>query len=228
MWHNLNPAHWFNSNAQSNTGNNYQDAGVTPLPPEHEVTVEGAPVAVKPKIVPPAPPTYPRYLYLSPRKPRAGDRKAAAHDFEQAQSAQQDHDWSDAMNSYQKAARLDPSWFEAHYNYGVLAYDLRDFQAALAADEMALAIQPDSVSARYNFALALKGAGFMTDAQNELKKVVASDPNNVRAHLALGNLYAQQMENPVQARVEYLKVLALDPRNPKATDIQFWLSANPE
>jgi tetratricopeptide (TPR) repeat protein len=224
VWHRLNPVHWFGSSNQEN----YENSGVTPLPSENENNVTAAQAPPKPKLIPPAPPTFPRYLYLSPRKPRPGDRKAAAAAFVQAQDAQQKHDWQQAVDSYQNAARLDPSWFEAQYNYGVLAYDLGDFSRALAADEMALAIQPDSVGARYNFALALKSAGYMTDAEIELKKVVALDPNNVRAHLALGNLYAQQLQNPALARAEYLKVLALDPYNPRATDIQFWLSANPQ
>jgi len=224
MWHRLNPVHWFGSSTQDNYGN----SGVTPLPSENENDVTAAQAPPRPKLIPPAPPTFPRYLYLSPRKPRPGDRKAAAAAFVQAQDAQQKHDWQNAVDSYQNAARLDPSWFEAQYNYGVLAYDLGDVSPALAADEMALAIQPGSVGGRYNFALALKSAGYMTDAEIELKKVIALDSNNVRAHLALGNLYAQQLQNPVIARAEYLKVLALDPHNPKATDIQFWLSANPQ
>jgi tetratricopeptide (TPR) repeat protein len=129
--------------------------------------------------------------------------------------------------AYQKAAGLDPGWFEAQYNYGVLAYRQEDYNHALAAYEMALAIRPDSADARYNFALVLKAAGYMTDAVGELKKVVAAKPDEARAHLSLGNLYAQQLRDPAQARREYLRVLALDPRNPQAGDIQFWLSANP-
>ena len=92
---------------------------------------------------------------------------------------------------------------------------------------MALAIQPDSTDARYNFALTLKSAGYVTDAMNELKKIVTANPDEARAQLALGNLYAEQMRDPAQARPHYLKGLALDPRNPQATDIRFWLSANP-
>jgi Flp pilus assembly protein TadD len=56
---------------------------------------------------------------------------------------------------------------------------------------------------------------------------VAANPDEVRAHLALGNLYAQQLHDPVRARRHYLKVLAVNPGNPQAGDIQFWLSANP-
>ena len=209
--------------------------GSAPLPPAKAsptaadgVRAGAGRVAPKPvKIVQPAPPTFPRYLYLSPRKPAAGDRRTASGAFTRAREFEQDSRWADALQSYRQAAELDPGWFEAQYNYGVMAYRLRNFNQSLAAYEMALAIQPDSVDARYNFALALKAAGYVTDAVNELKKIVAANPDEVRAHLALGNLYAQQLHDPARARQHYLKVLALDPRNPQAPDIQFWLSSNP-
>ena len=92
---------------------------------------------------------------------------------------------------------------------------------------MALAVQPDSLDARYNFALTLKAAGYELDAVDELKKILASSPDETRAHLALANLYAQQLRDFPQARTHYLKVLELDPATPQATDIRFWLSSNP-
>ena len=109
----------------------------------------------------------------------------------------------------------------------MLAYRLRNYPAALSAYETALAIQPGSTDARYNFALTLKSAGYVPDAVNELEKISAANPDEVRVQLALGNLYAQQLRNPVQARRHYLKVLELDPRNAQANDIRFWLTANP-
>ncbi len=205
-------------------GQKYVETGVTPLPPSGS---PAPPAETKPVIVQPPAPSFPRYLYLSPRKPAAGNRKEASGAFTKAQVLEQASNWADAMRAYQQAAASDPGWFEAQYNYGVLAYRLRDFSAALPAYENALAIQPDSANARYNFALTLKAAGFVTDAVNELKKVAAASPGEVRAQLALGNLYAQQMHDPQRARAYYLKVLELDPRNPQANDIRFWLSANP-
>ena len=241
----LNPIHWITPAASEQK---YVDSGVTPLPssdspppalpviikpaptpaPTPAVT-ESAPSAVMMPIhiVQPAAPTFPRYLYLSPRKPAAGNRVAATAAFSQAQIFEQGSHWPDAMESYRRATESDPGWFEAQYNYGVLAYRLRNFSAALSAYEMALAIQPDSVDARYNFALALKASGYELDAVNEFKKILATHPGEVRAHLALGNLYAQQMRDTARAREQYLKVLELDPRNPQANDIRFWLSANP-
>jgi Flp pilus assembly protein TadD len=242
VMHELNPLNWFHSTPQ--------ELKVTPLPlansnnhsvnptPEPEPAVSApvvaapAPVPVpappKPvKVVPPPPPSFPRYVYLSPSKPKPGNRQAAVHAFTQAQQFEQEERFSNALDSYREAARLDPGWFEAQYNCGVMAYRLRDFGQSLSAYEMALVIRPDSADARYNFALALKAAGYVTDAINGLKKILASNPNDARAHLALGNIYARQLHDLTQARAHYLKVLQLDPRNPQATDIQFWLSANP-
>jgi tetratricopeptide (TPR) repeat protein len=209
----------------SATAGNYSRNGVTPLVPG-PVSATPPPVPAVVKLVPPAPPAFPRYLYLSPRKPKAGDRKAAARVFADAQQSEQKQDLTAAMNSYRKAAELDPAWFEAQYNHALLAWRLRDFSHSLAASEMALALQPDSADARYNFALALKSAGFVPDAVNELKKIVAANPDEARAQLALGNLYAEQMRDPAQARPHYLKWLELDPHNPQATNIRFWLSEN--
>jgi Flp pilus assembly protein TadD len=201
----------------------YVESGVTPLPPPGGAQSRES----KPVIVPPSPPSFPRYLYLSPREPADGNRAAASVAFAQAQNFEHASRLADAMQAYRQAAQLDPAWFEAQYDYAVTAYRLRDFDRALPAYENALAIQPGSNNTRYNFAVALKTAGFVTDAVNEFKKIVAADPGESRAQLALGNIYAQQLHDPARARAYYLKVLELDPRNPHATDIQFWLSANP-
>jgi tetratricopeptide (TPR) repeat protein len=218
-FHRMNPLNWFRTDSQN------EENTETPLP----LKSNPAPTVVrKPvRILPPSPPTFPRYLYLSPATPRVGDHPAAERAFTRAREAELDSRWKAAMESYEQAAEFDPSWFEAQYNYGVMAYRAKEFNQSLAAYEMSLAIQPDSVNARYNFALALKAAGYAPDAVNELEKILAAHPDEVRAHLALGNLYAQQFYDAARARQHYLKVLELDPRNPQATDIQFWLSANP-
>jgi tetratricopeptide (TPR) repeat protein len=140
---------------------------------------------------------------------------------------EQDEKWSDAVESYEQAAQSDPSWFVAQYNTAVLAHRLRMYPLALRRYEGALAIQPDSIEARYNFALALKAEGYVPDAINELKRILASRPDEARAHLTLANIYAQTLHDPAQARQHYLKVLELEPDSPQASDIRFWLAANP-
>jgi tetratricopeptide (TPR) repeat protein len=230
--HNLNPPHGFNSSAQEN----YSKNGVTPLPepePANEsaetTALSNPPASPKPeKIVPPPPPVFPRYVYLSPRKPKSGDRTAASGEFAKARTFEEDSRLADAAQSYQKAAKLDPSWFEAHYNYSVLAYRLKDYRRSLAACEMALAIRPDSADARYIFALALKASGYVTDAVNELKKIAAANPSDARTQLVLGDIYAQQLRDTAEARAHYQKFLDLNPRDSQAANVRFWLASNPQ
>jgi tetratricopeptide (TPR) repeat protein len=165
----------------------------------------------------------PRYRYIAPAKPTAGNRSAADKAFSQGLQAQTQHRLSDAQSAYRKAVQLDPAFFKAHYNLALACTDLAEPDSALREYEVALAIQPDSLDARYNFALLLKQRGYIADAVAELKKVAAS-PNQTRAHLALGNLYAQQLANPGAARLHYSKVLELDPRHPQAPAIRYWLA----
>jgi tetratricopeptide (TPR) repeat protein len=197
-------------------------SGITPLPPPSE------PDAAPTKVLEPAPEPvkFARYNYNSPRRPAAGNRASANGAFTQARIAEQGEKWLDALQAYKQASEIDPAWFEAQYNTGVLAHRLRNYPLALPSYENALAIQPDSSDARYNFSLALKAAGYPVDAADELKKILASDNSEVRAHLALANLCAQSLHDTTQARQHYLKVLELEPKNPQASDIRFWLSGN--
>jgi tetratricopeptide (TPR) repeat protein len=214
-----NPLHWFHSSPTQD------ETKVTPLPPGNSLHAE-PPRPVH--IVQPAPPAYASYLYLSPHKPASGDRRRASTMFARAQQFEQQRKYTDALDSYRLATRADPGWFEAQYNCGVLAYRLRDYQFALESYEMALAIEPDSADARYNFALALKAMNYVPDAAKELRRILAAHPENVRAHLELGNIYSQELYDVPHAREQYLKVLQLDPGNAQASNIQFWLSANPQ
>ncbi len=169
-----------------------------------------------------------RYAYLSPRKPAPGDRAQALRAFEQGLQAQAADRPAEAVQAYTLAARLDPAFFAAQYNLGLAATEARNWPAALAAYEHALAIDPRSADARYNFALVLKQANYLADAVNELDKLLGAHPADARAHLALANLYAQQLRQPAKARQHYLRVLRLEPGLSQADAIRDWLSANPE
>jgi tetratricopeptide (TPR) repeat protein len=183
--------------------------------------------ATQPDTVAPAPVQIPRYVYGRIAKPNAGDAQKAQVALAKGVEAHRAKRLTEAIEAYKQAIQADPSCFEAYYNLGVAAHELKSYPTALAAYETALAIVPDSTLARYNFALALRDAGYLLDAAAELQKVVTIDPTDTRAHLALGNLYAQRLGNRAQARVHYLRVLELEPAHPQATAIRYWLAANP-
>ena len=168
-----------------------------------------------------------RYIYASPATPAKGSRVNAERSLQRALDAQRAGRKSEAQLQFENALGADPSYFDAQYNAALFAFQSGDLKRALAGWETALALEPDSINARYSFALTLKQANYPRDAAAELEKIIEGKPEDARAHLALGNLYAQILSEPAKARAHYQKVLALDPRSPQASAIRFWLAANP-
>jgi Flp pilus assembly protein TadD len=168
-----------------------------------------------------------RYVYKTTRKPAPGNRADAERSFAQGVQAQEAQRLPEAIQAYRRAAQVDPSYFDAYYNLGLAASALGNLPLALSAYESALAVRSESLDARYNFALLLKQANYPLDAAQELEKLLVKFPNDSRTHLALGNLYAQQLHQPAKARSHYLKVLEMDPRNPQAGAIRYWLTDIP-
>ncbi|MCC6821715.1 MAG: tetratricopeptide repeat protein, partial [Verrucomicrobia subdivision 3 bacterium] len=168
-----------------------------------------------------------RYGYKSPTVPPAGDRPSAERVLIAGQQAQNLGRLSEAIQAYRRAGQLDGSYFESYYLLGLAAFEARSFRLALWAWETALALRPDSADARYNFALTLKAANYPKDAADELEKLLTLHPDEARGHLTLGNLYAEQLRDIARARRHYARVLQLDPRNPQAQAIRYWLVANP-
>jgi tetratricopeptide (TPR) repeat protein len=131
------------------------------------------------------------------------------------------------VQSYRRATKLDPSFYDAQYNLALAAAESGNLPLSLLAYETALAIEPESLDARYNFGLGLKQAGYVLDALTQFDNILSRFPNDGRTHLALGNIYAQQLQDPLKARQHYLAVLAVAPQSPQAGAIRYWLSDHP-
>lgn len=168
-----------------------------------------------------------RYKYLTPAKPVPGDRAAAARALAQGTAAGDASNFPDAERAFRSATQLDPSYFEAQYDLASAAVRVGHLSTALGAYERALAINPDAADARYYFAMALKQANYPADAAHQLEKVLVVSPNETRAHFALGNLYANQLNQPGKARIHYQKVLDTEPSHPQAGKILYWMNGNP-
>jgi tetratricopeptide (TPR) repeat protein len=190
----------------------------TPSP----VTNKPAPTAVAP---PPKP--LARYTYRVLASPAPGDRQAAEQHFTRGVAAYRDGKWADAIAAYEAATQADAAYFDAYYNLGLATSQAARLADSLGAYETALKLMPDSADARYNFALGLKQGGYFLDAAEELERLIAGRADDARAHLALANLYAQQLRQPAKAREHYNRVLNLDPRHPQADLIRRWLVRNP-
>ena len=200
---------------------------ITPLPVANNPVAPQTSSVAPPKIVSTPAPVFARYQYRSPSNPNPGNRTAAEVPLSRGNQAYQAGRFAEAAQAYLQAVQLDASYFNAQYYLGLAAGQAGNLGQSLAAYENALAIQPDSADARYVFALALKKANYPVDAALELEKILAGNPGDARAHLAAGNIYAQQLQQPAKAREHYLKVLEYDPNNKQATLIRYWLVDHP-
>jgi tetratricopeptide (TPR) repeat protein len=157
----------------------------------------------------------------------SANRAQAERLFAEGRRAQLAQRLTDAINCYRAAIEQDPTYFEACYNLASATAEAGNVSGAITAYESALVIRPDSLDARYNLALVLKQNSDFTRSVSEFEKLLEKYPNDSRSHLALGNLYAQQLHDSAKARQHYLKVLETDPHNPQASTIRFWLTSNP-
>jgi tetratricopeptide (TPR) repeat protein len=170
--------------------------------------------------------TYPRYGYRSPEVLHKGDQAAAERLVEQGVRLHDRNRLEEAIEMYQKATESDPRYFDAYYNLGVAAYEQGDLTMAQKAYEGALALEPESLKARFNFAATLELGGYAVDAVIELERLLERHEGESRIHFKLASLYAVSLRNAEKARVHYMRVLELEPRHPEALAIRLWIERN--
>jgi tetratricopeptide (TPR) repeat protein len=196
-----------------------------PPPPSIRSPIPSGPSrrdASTPRLVPPQ---FARYRYQKSASVVKGNRAEAEKLFVQGARAHQERRLGAAIAAYRQAVAADPSYFDAQYNLGLAAMQMKDLPLALAANEMAVQIKPGSVDARYHFAVTLRDANYPVDAANELRDLLVEAPDELRAHFALANLYAQLLDESALAGRHYRRVLELAPNHPEASAIRQWLAA---
>ena len=251
IWQKMNPVNWFGSGrdpaespeaSESGSVTEVTRAPVVSQPVAAVVQPSGNP---KPVLMPddtddvPGPPSiapaeivkkvpdYPRYSYQEYPIPGPGNRGQARTFIIRGVREQKRKQYVDAISEYRTALQWDPASFDAYYNLGVSAFQAGMTSTSLEAFERSLVIEPSSVKARYNFALALRKAGYPVDAAAELKAIEQHEPDDVRVQLALGNLYTQALLKDDLARQHYAKVLELEPTHPQSTAIRYWMELHP-
>jgi tetratricopeptide (TPR) repeat protein len=165
-----------------------------------------------------------RYVYPLPITPIPGNRDDAKRFFQEGVKSQHEGRLEDAQGYYSKALDIDSTYFQAALSLGLVSIDAKDYATALTSLDRALKLQSDSADARYAFAWVLQKKNYFYDAADELEKLLSQHPEQARAHLLLGNLYAQRLNKPRLAREHYMRVLTLDPQNSQVPTIRNWLN----
>lgn len=121
----------------------------------------------------------------------------------------------EAIDHYRAAVRIEPAYFESHFNLGsALAHSgsEEDKPEAIAEYRSAIGLKPDYVEAHYNLANLLSGTpGRLQDAIGEYRIALALEPGLAEAHANLGNALAQTPGSVPSAIVEYETALRLKP-----------------
>ena len=183
---------------------------------------------VKPGRVTPLPEPRAAIHYAAPPvSTNQGNRAEAGRLARQGAAAEKETRWKEAVDSYEEAVKADPADYQACEALGLVSIKAEEYEVALEAFHHALVLDPESADARYGYAWALQKKEFPQDAANELEKLLAHHPNETRAHLLLGNLYAQKLGQPDLAREHYFKVLEEEPQSPQAPALRAWLKNNP-
>ena len=115
-----------------------------------------------------------------------------------------------AMEQYQRALALKPSYAEAHYNLGVVLYGERRLDEARHALENAAALQPENGDAQNNLALVYLAMGRIDAAVAAFERALASGARPTTALVNLGNALGAAGRAD-EAMDSYRRALALDP-----------------
>lgn len=177
-----------------------------------------------------------RYRYLTPARPRAGDRGKARRGFDRAFHLHQIKQLDAAIVGYREVLALDPGYQQAHLNLAIALHGKGEIQKALPSYEVALSINPLSHKSRQGFAAALNTSKFYVDAAKEYETLLEKFPANTTdelvkdrasAHMDLAGVYANQLKLPDRAKRHYRDALRLNPNHGQAPAVRVWLSQNP-
>lgn len=123
--------------------------------------------------------------------------------------------FDEAVISLQRAASLRPGYVEAYAKLGWTYFLQKKFTLAQASYQQALALKPREPRFLEDLAVVLEDSGSYADAVWTYEQALQIDQQNPAAiFFALGNVYAQQLQQPEKAVTYLEKVVALDPDFP--------------
>lgn len=120
-----------------------------------------------------------------------------------------DWDWVNAEREYRRSLELDPQYALAHHWYSIYLTSMKRFPEAITETEIALKLDPLSLSINYNAGATFMLANQDDRALRQLEKAIALDPNNPVAYGYLGQLYERQRKYD-EAIAEFKKAASLD------------------
>lgn len=119
------------------------------------------------------------------------------------------------MAEFDEAIQLSPRNAQAHCNRGAVLQNENRLTAAQAEYEAALEIEPKMIVARFNLGAVLARQGDDAAAIRHYEEVLTAAPNHKETLFNLANALCR-LDRVAEARVNYARLLKLDPANTRA------------
>lgn len=146
---------------------------------------------------------------LSPGAVTSEDTDASEFFLQGVQNSQK-MEYSEAIDAFQHAIKLNPKHSEAYYNLGHAYFKLHRYEESLQAYQKAAEIKPKYVDAHISIGIVAAMLSRYDEALSALKKAVKVKPDHAEAHNNLGNIYSE-MGNHEQAMKSYEKAVKIKP-----------------
>ena len=169
----------------------------------------------------------------------------AMHEFEKGNQSQKDGNFESAMSHYQKALRIEPDFYPALNNLGVLYERQKEHAQAETALLQSLQVNADDAEAYINLGHVLYEQGRYQTAIERLQEGLKRSPQSPMGHFFLGSSYLK-LGDLDSAEPNLKRACALDPTGmpsahlqlanlylkrhemaPASTELQAYLRANP-
>jgi len=119
-------------------------------------------------------------------------------------------DYNSALSACSELQKLSPGLKTIHGIMGNLYLNQNHNEKAIDEFQIALASNPDSPDIQCNLGIAFARKGLLHDAEARYKSALELDPNSIKAHANLANLYFM-LGNTDQAIYECRTALAISP-----------------
>jgi tetratricopeptide (TPR) repeat protein len=122
---------------------------------------------------------------------RAAIANVAKNKFNEGNNSYKRRDLEGALAAYMEVLKIDESFYQAHYQIGVIQAKMGDRTTAINHYQKALDIAPDFYKGYYAMALSQKANSDMQGALSSLESAIKIHPGYDKAYGAMGDIYIE-------------------------------------
>ncbi|NOZ73904.1 MAG: tetratricopeptide repeat protein [FCB group bacterium] len=125
---------------------------------------------------------------------KAAIANVAKNTFNAGNNAYRRGDLESALNNYRRVLAIDPEFYQAQYQIGVIEAKMRNYTDAIDAYTKALDIKPEFYKGWYALGLAQKYNGNFEAAIEAYQKAIDVNSGYSKAYVAIGTIYLDQKD----------------------------------